>query len=87
MAETTRIDALIERAKHSIELMKERRSALISAAVTDKLMSKDSFDMQNAVPIRPPAPKFGRRGRIETMVRVRDVETPGVSDRRNIAFG
>ena len=35
--ETSKIDALVEKAKESIELMKERRSALISAAVTGKI--------------------------------------------------
>lgn len=35
--ETGKIDALIAKAKESIELMKERRSALISAAVTGKI--------------------------------------------------
>ena len=35
--ETAKIDTLIEKAKQSIELMKERRSALISAAVTGKI--------------------------------------------------
>ena len=34
---TEKIDTLIEKAKQSIELMKERRSALISAAVTGKI--------------------------------------------------
>ena len=36
-AETAKIDALIDKANQSIELMKERRSALISAAVTGKI--------------------------------------------------
>jgi type I restriction enzyme S subunit len=35
--ETGKIDALIGKANQSIELMKERRSALISAAVTGKI--------------------------------------------------
>lgn len=35
--ETTKIDTLIDKAKHSIELAKEHRSALISAAVTGKI--------------------------------------------------
>ena len=35
--ETTQIDALIEEAKKAIELMKERRTAMISAAVTGKI--------------------------------------------------
>jgi len=34
---TTRIDALIEKTQRSIELLKERRSALITAAVTGKI--------------------------------------------------
>jgi len=35
--ETTRIDALITKVKHSIEILKERRSALITAAVTGQI--------------------------------------------------
>jgi restriction endonuclease S subunit len=35
--ETTRIDTLIEKTRQSIELLKERRSALITAAVTGKI--------------------------------------------------
>lgn len=35
--ETTRIDTLIEKTRDSIELLKERRSALITAAVTGKI--------------------------------------------------
>ncbi|MDY0270759.1 restriction endonuclease subunit S [Trichloromonas sp.] len=35
--ETGKIDALIEEAQHAIELMKERRTAMISAAVTGKI--------------------------------------------------
>ena len=35
--QTTKIDTLIKKAKHSIELSKEHRSALISAAVTGKI--------------------------------------------------
>lgn len=35
--ETNKIDILIDKAKHSIELAKEHRSALISAAVTGKI--------------------------------------------------
>jgi len=35
--ETTRIDTLIEKTRESIELLKERRSALITAAVTGKI--------------------------------------------------
>lgn len=36
-AETTKIDHLIAKAEQAIELMKERRTALISAAVTGKI--------------------------------------------------
>ena len=36
-SETTKFDALIAEAEHAIELLKERRSALISAAVTGKI--------------------------------------------------
>lgn len=35
--ETTRIDALMEKASHSIALLKERRAALITAAVTGQI--------------------------------------------------
>ena len=35
--ETTKIDALIAEAQRAIELLKERRTALISAAVTGKI--------------------------------------------------
>ncbi len=35
--ETTKLDALTTEAQHTIELLKERRSALISAAVTGKI--------------------------------------------------
>ena len=35
--ETTKIDALIEKCETAIELLKERRTALISAAVTGKI--------------------------------------------------
>ena len=36
-AETTKLDDLTTEARHTIELLKERRSALISAAVTGKI--------------------------------------------------
>jgi type I restriction enzyme S subunit len=36
-AQTNKLDSLIARSNQSIELMKERRSALISAAVTGKI--------------------------------------------------
>src|SRR5690625_297073 len=39
--ETKKIDALIQEAEKAIELMKERRSALISAAVTGKIDVRD----------------------------------------------
>ena len=39
--ETTRIDGLIEKAKEAIMLMQERRTALISAAVTGKIDLRD----------------------------------------------
>ncbi|MCB1155854.1 MAG: restriction endonuclease subunit S [Leptospiraceae bacterium] len=39
--ETTKIDKLIEKAKESIELSKEKRQALISAAVTGKIDVRD----------------------------------------------
>ncbi|WP_176058987.1 restriction endonuclease subunit S [Paraburkholderia sp. BCC1876] len=42
--ETTKLDTLNDAARHSIDLLKERRSALISAAVTGKI------DVRGAVP-------------------------------------
>ena len=35
--ETTKIDTLITKARRAIDLLKERRTALISAAVTGKI--------------------------------------------------
>jgi len=35
--ETTRIDTLIQKTQHSIDLLKERRAALITAAVTGQI--------------------------------------------------
>ena len=35
--ETEKIDTLITKARHTIDLLKERRTALISAAVTGKI--------------------------------------------------
>ncbi len=35
--ETARIDALIAKTQHSIDLLKERRSAFITAAVTGQI--------------------------------------------------
>jgi type I restriction enzyme S subunit len=43
-AETTKMDALVVEAAKGIELLRERRSALISAAVTGQI------DVRNAVP-------------------------------------
>ncbi|HDR9587661.1 TPA: restriction endonuclease subunit S [Burkholderia stabilis] len=43
-AETNKFDALKSKAEHAIDLLKERRSALIAAAVTGKI------DVRNAVP-------------------------------------
>jgi type I restriction enzyme S subunit len=40
-SETTRFDLLIEKQKKAIELLKEKRSALISAAVTGKIDVRD----------------------------------------------
>ncbi|RWA53784.1 hypothetical protein AU476_12790 [Cupriavidus sp. UYMSc13B] len=42
--ETAKLDALTAEASHAIELLKERRSALIAAAVTGKI------DVSEAVP-------------------------------------
>ena len=39
--ETTKIDTLIEKCETAIELLKERRTALISAAVTGKIDVRD----------------------------------------------
>ncbi len=41
--ETGRIDALVEKTRKSIDLLKERRSALISAAVTGKIDVRDAL--------------------------------------------
>ena len=38
---TTKIDTLIQKARHAIDLLKERRTALISAAVTGKIDVRD----------------------------------------------
>lgn len=40
--ETTKTDTLIEKCKTAIELLKERRTALISAAVTGKIDVRDA---------------------------------------------
>ena len=40
--ETTRIDTLISKTERSIELLKERRSALITAAVTGQIDLRES---------------------------------------------
>ncbi len=42
--ETTRIDTLIAKTQHSIDLLKERRSAFITAAVTGKIDLRDSHE-------------------------------------------
>ena len=39
--ETTKIDTLIQKSRHAIDLLKERRTALISAAVTGKIDVRD----------------------------------------------
>jgi len=46
--ETGRIDALVEKTEKSIELLKERRSALITAAVTGKIDVRGSFEEREA---------------------------------------
>ena len=43
LAETARLDALWKAAERTIELLKERRAALIAAAVTGKIKSLSSF--------------------------------------------
>ena len=40
--ETARIDALIEKTENSVELLKERRSALITAAVSGQIDVRDA---------------------------------------------
>ena len=40
--ETTRIDTLISKTQHSIDLLKERRAALITAAVTGQIDVRDA---------------------------------------------
>jgi type I restriction enzyme S subunit len=47
--ETTRIDALISKTQHSINLLKERRAALITAAVTGQIDVRDGLP-GNALP-------------------------------------
>lgn len=42
-AETTKIDTLITKARQAIDLLKERRTALISAAVTGKIDVREVF--------------------------------------------
>ncbi len=44
--ETARIDALIEKVEKSIELLREYRTALISAAVTGKIDVRDSIEQR-----------------------------------------
>ncbi|MEI7456904.1 MAG: hypothetical protein WCK93_09290 [Nitrosomonadales bacterium] len=41
--ETTRIDTLISKTERSIELLKERRSALITAAVTGQIDLRETI--------------------------------------------
>lgn len=40
--ETTRTDAILQKTKHSIALLKEKRSALISAAVTGQIKTPEA---------------------------------------------
>ena len=42
--ETTKIDTLIQKSRHAIDLLKERRTALISAAVTGKIDVRDGVN-------------------------------------------
>uniref|UniRef100_UPI0003632A64 restriction endonuclease subunit S n=1 Tax=Halomonas smyrnensis TaxID=720605 RepID=UPI0003632A64 len=49
--ETARIDALVEEGESVIELMKERRSALISAAVTGKIDVRGWTPPADAAPV------------------------------------
>jgi type I restriction enzyme S subunit len=41
--QTTRIDTLISKTERSIELLKERRSALITAAVTGQIDLRETI--------------------------------------------
>jgi restriction endonuclease S subunit len=43
---TSKIDMIIEEVNHSIKLLKEHRSALISAAVTGKIDVRDQYTTQ-----------------------------------------
>jgi type I restriction enzyme S subunit len=47
-AETARLDALTAEATRTIALLKERRSALISAAVTGKIDVRNALQQQEA---------------------------------------
>jgi type I restriction enzyme S subunit len=47
-AETARLDALAAEATRAIALLKERRSALISAAVTGKIDVRNALQQQEA---------------------------------------
>lgn len=51
--ETARIDALVEEAKNGVELLQERRSALISAAVTGKIDVRGWQPPASAAPAAP----------------------------------
>ena len=46
--ETAKLDALVIETRRAIDLLKERRTALISAAVTGKIDVRDLVDMQEA---------------------------------------
>jgi hypothetical protein len=61
-AETARLDALAAEATRAIALLKERRSALISAAVTGKI------DVRNALQNRKPAMREGLSHRIVAFI-------------------
>lgn len=52
---TTRIDALIEKTERSIELLKEHRSALITAAVTGKMDLRDTVAAPSQIDLRKTA--------------------------------
>jgi len=53
--ETTAFDALLLEAKHTIHLLQERRSALISAAVTGKIDVRGWQAPTSAAPTLEPA--------------------------------
>lgn len=67
--ETARIDALIEEQHHLIELLKEKRQAVISFSVTKGLdptvmMKNSGLEWLGDVPVHWPLPKLGHLARV-----------------------